>query len=132
MSHYIKIMLDYVFGLRNFKNEIVWAYKSGGVPKDRFAKKHDIILFYGKTNHRNFNIQHERTYKCGGVGKSSLQEYFKDENGNEYCLVCQTDVFKDVGIISTHSKVERLGYPTQKPEKLLERIILASSYGGDI
>ena len=132
MSHYVKMMLDGIFGIDNFRNEIVWSYKSGGVPKDRFAKKHDVILYYTKLTSKNFNLQKERTYKYNGIGKSSLQEYFKDEKGDEYCLVCQTDVFNDIGIISTHNKTERLGYPTQKPEKLLERIILASSNEGDV
>ena len=131
-SHYIKMMLDMIFGMDNFRNEVIWSYKSGGVSKKYFSKKHDTLFFYSKTDKYNFNQQKERTYKYGGIGKSSLQEYFKDEDGNEFCLVGQTDVFNDIGIISTHNKTERLGYPTQKPEKLLERIILSSSNPGDL
>jgi DNA modification methylase len=131
-SHYIKVEMDKIFGHDNFQNEVVWSYKSGGVGKSRFARKHDILLFFSRSAQNKFNVQKERTYKYGGIGKSSLQEYFKDENGNEYCLVAQTDVFTDIGIISTHSKVERIGYPTQKPEALLDRIILSSSNKGDV
>lgn len=131
-SHYIKCEMDKVFGHENFRNEVVWSYKSGGVGKSNFARKHDILLFFSKTKGYTFNVQKERTYKYGGIGKSSLQEYFKDENGDEYCLVSQTDVFHDIGIISTHNKVERIGYPTQKPEALIERVIKASSNENDV
>jgi DNA modification methylase len=126
-SHYIKVEMDKIFGHENFQNEVVWSYKSGGVGKSRFARKHDILLFFSRSKTNIFNVQKERTYKYGGIGKSSLQSYFKDESGNEYCLVAQTDVFTDIGIISTHNKVERIGYPTQKPEALLERVIRATS-----
>jgi DNA modification methylase len=131
-SHYIKVEMDKIFGYENFQNEVVWSYKSGGVGKSNFARKHDILLLFSKSTRHTFNVQKERTYKYGGIGKSSLQEYFKDEKGDEYCLVAQTDVFNDIGIISTHNKVERIGYPTQKPEALIERVIKASSNEGDV
>ncbi len=131
-SHYIKVEMDKIFGHENFQNEVVWSYKSGGVSKSRFARKHDILLFFSRGSGKSFNAQKERTYKYGGIGKSSLQQYFKDENGDEYCLVSQTDVFTDIGIISTHNKSERIGYPTQKPEALLERIIRSSSNEGEV
>jgi DNA modification methylase len=128
----IRLLLDEIFGSDHFVNELIWSYKSGGVGKSTFARKHDNILFYSKSNNYIFNQQFERTYKYGGVGKSSLQTYFKDEAGDEYALVAQTDVFSDIGIISTHSKTERLNYPTQKPEKLLTRLIQAATNENDI
>jgi len=55
-SHYLKIILDVVFGKQNFRNEIVWCYRGGGVPKNDFANRHDIILRYSKTDDYYFNV----------------------------------------------------------------------------
>ena len=90
-GHYVKQEIDKIFGYDKFRNEIVWSYKSGGVSKEYFARKHDTLLLYSKTSTYCFNQQKERTYKYHGIGKSSLQEYFKDEIGDEYCLVAQTE-----------------------------------------
>jgi len=134
-GHYVKIILDYIFGMRNFQNEIVWCYTSGGASKRRFAKKHDTIFLYSKTQNYNFNTQTYKRYALiqdgKEVGFDPRVEYFKDEIGT-YRINLALDWWKDIGIISPNSKTERLGYPTQKPEKLLERIILASSNEGDL
>ncbi len=132
MSHYVKLVIDEIFGKDRFVNELVWAYKSGGVSKQYFSRKHDNIFFYSKNKSFIFNQPLERTYKYGGIGKSSLQTYHKDENGDEYALVGMRDVITDVGIISTHNKTERTDYPTQKPEDLLNIIILAASNKNDL
>ena len=60
-SHYLKLLMDVVFGPRNFRNEIAWCYRGGGVPKLDFARKHDIILRYGKTKDVTFNTDAVRT-----------------------------------------------------------------------
>jgi DNA modification methylase len=126
-------MLDYIFGIQNFQNEVIWCYTSGGASKRRFAKKHDIIFLYSKTQNYNFNTQTYKRYALIQEGKEvgfdPRVEYFKDENGT-YRINITVDWWNDVGIISPNSKTERLGYPTQKPEALLERIILASSNEG--
>lgn len=136
MSHYVKIMLDYIFGAENFRNEIVWSYKTGGASKKAFAKKHDTIFFYTKSNDYTFNLQKEKSYTKAKNRKPGIinygagtAEFFKDENG-VYNLTNMQDVW-DISYINSQSK-ERLGYPTQKPEKLLERIIRASSNKGGL
>jgi len=62
MSHYVKVMMDEVFGKPNFQNEISWAYKTQGATKRRYSRKHDTILFYSKTNNWTFNYETERSY----------------------------------------------------------------------
>lgn len=128
-SHYIKIMLDYIFGIKNFRNEIVWAYYSGGASKNKFAQKHDIIFFYSKSDNYFINKEKEVKYvegKKAGIEKlkNADRQWFEDENG-VYTEIEMRDVW-DIPIINPMAK-ERLGYPTQKPEALLERIIKASS-----
>lgn len=129
-SHYLKIVLDSVFDAKNFRNEIIWCYKSGGASKEYFSKKHDIILFYTKTDDYLFNQEKEKSYMKEWSGKNPAQTYYKDEIGS-YTLVNVKDWWQDIGMLAT-SAHERLGYPTQKPKALLERIIKASSNENDI
>ena len=135
-SHYLKMILDGVFGANNFQNEIVWAYRTGGASKTRFARKHDIIFLYGKGEPRTFNLPKEKAYtrsesrKAGAVNYGGgTAEFYEDENG-VYNLVNMRDVW-DIPYIGSTDK-ERLGYPTQKPLALLERIVSASSNAGDV
>ena len=131
-SHYLKILLDGVFGENRFVNEIIWHYTSGGAGKKWFARKHDIILLYSKTDKYYFNQQKYKRYLDKSKGYDPRIEYFKDEEtGRDYRLNIMPDVWTDIGIISPNG-FERLGYPTQKPLKLLERIIQTSSKEGDI
>ncbi|MFS8541627.1 MAG: site-specific DNA-methyltransferase, partial [Tissierellales bacterium] len=108
-----------------FLNEIIWAYKSGGVSKRYYSRKHDNILVYTKTKNYIFNPQKEKSYnrdfkpyRFKGVAE------YKDEIG-WYTLVNLKDVWQ-VDMVGRTSS-ERVNYATQKPEKLLERIILTSS-----
>ena len=135
-SHYLKIMLDFIFGNQNFRNEIVWHYKTGGAPKDRFAKKHDVIFSYSKTKDAVFNIQKEKSYTKSKQRKPGIVNYgggnakfFQDEFG-VYNMVNMRDVWEIAYIGSTDK--ERTGYPTQKPLALLKRIIESSSNEGDV
>jgi len=135
-SHYLKMILDGVFGANNFQNEIVWAYRTGGASKTRFARKHDIIFLYGKGEPRTFNLPKEKAYtrsesrKAGAVNYGGgTAEFYEDENG-VYNLVNMRDVW-DIPYIGSTDK-ECLGYPTQKPLALLERIVSASSNAGDV
>jgi len=128
-SHYLKIICDEIFGYNNFKNEIVWCYKTGGATKRYFARKHDIIFFYTKDQKKyTFNPQKEKSYMMHKYGfkKSNFQE---DERG-QYSWVFAKDWWEIPSIGSADK--QRLGYPTQKPEPLLERIIKASSNNGDL
>jgi site-specific DNA-methyltransferase (adenine-specific) len=133
-SHYLKMMMDEpeMFGVANFRNEIVWHYTSGGAGKRSFAKKHDIILFYSKSGKYYFEQQKYKRFLDKSRGYDPRIEYFKDkESGEDYRVNIMPDVWTDIGIISPNS-FERVGYPTQKPEALLERIIKASSNEGDL
>jgi len=130
-SHYLKLVLDSIFCAKggDFKNEIIWCYKSGGASKYNFAKKHDIIFRYTKTNKFIFNYEKEKSYGKTGGGQGGKVKYYKDEIGT-YSFAGIKDWWIISMLSTTHS--ERLGYPTQKPEKLLERIIKASSNEGDL
>ncbi len=131
----LRLVLDEVFGQHNYRNEIVWGYKTGGVSESHFSKKHDLILFYSKTERYKFNSIRIKSY----LDDSKWKEYHKgadklgfirDEKGMYRFVNCR-DVWTDIDAL--HPKTsERVGYPTQKPEKLLERIIKASSNEGDI
>ena len=129
-SHYLKALMDAVFGRQNFKNEIVWCYKSGGASRRQFARKHDHLLFYAKDDHHcQFNVLKVKSYGQTGGGQGGAVKYYKDENGT-YSLVNARDWWEISMLSTTHS--ERLGYPTQKPLALYERIITASSNPGDL
>jgi adenine specific DNA methylase Mod len=129
-THYVKLIMDEVFGTNNFLNSIVWCYKSGGAGDSSFSKKHDYILAFSKSDKKTFNVLQEKSYMKPGSGKNPAQTYYEDENGS-YTLVNIKDWWTDIGILAT-SSYERVDYPTQKPEALLERIIQASSNEGDI
>ncbi len=129
MSHYLKIALDCVFGDDNFKNEIVWCYKSGGATKINFSKKYDTILFYTKSKKYTFNYLTEKSYGKSGGGHGGKVQYYTDEKGT-YSIVGIKNWWQ-IPILATTS-AERTGYPTQKPLALLHRIIKASSNEEDI
>ena len=132
-SHYLKLVLDAVFCSQKgeFINEIIWCYKLGGRPRKGFPKKHDVIFLYTKTDDFNFFSDAIRVpYESnGGYVKSGR----KIVNGKEYKVNPLGKVPEDWWFISALNRQskERLGYPTQKPEALLERIIKASSNEGD-
>lgn len=123
MSHYCKIMLDEVFGVDSFMNEIIWAYDYGGRSKKKWSSKHDVIFWYvrdPKNYTFNFNEMDRIPYMAPGlVGKE------KAARGKT-----PTDVWWHT-IVPTNGK-ERLGYPTQKPLGVLERIVKVHSNPGEI
>ncbi len=127
-GHYLKVMLDEVFGQNNFQNEIVWCYKTGGATNKRWGRKHDTIFFYTKSSIYSFSPQKEKSYMMHKYGfkKSKFQE---DEKG-QYSMVISKDWW-EIPAVGSATK-ERWHYPTQKPEQLLERIIEASSQKGNI
>lgn len=129
-SHYVKLLLDEIFGADNFVNEIAWTYKSGGASKKSFARKHDTLLFYSKTKKYKFNALKEKSYnrEFKPYRFKGVEEY-RDETG-WYTMVNMKDVWS-IDMVGRTSK-ERTGYATQKPEKLLERIIEACTDEGDI
>ena len=132
ISHWIRLMLDDVFGYDNFINEIIWNYKTGGASKKYFPRKHDNIFLYTKTKKYTFNKLTDKNYIKHKYGFSNL-ETGEDENGFYYLTTMQ-DVWNVPIIRTVKDKVdkERLGYNTQKPKALIERIIKASSNEGDL
>ena len=131
-SHYLKALLDAIFGRKNFRNEIVWHYTGGGRSKTYFSRKHDTILCYAKAGQPTFNIDAIRMpyketsgYAKGGIVAKSGKRYMPHPDGTP-----PDDVW-DIPIINPLAK-ERLGYPTQKPLAVYERIIQASSNPGDL
>jgi DNA modification methylase len=131
-SHYIKAELDKIFGYDNFINEVVWSYKSGGNSKKTFARKHDVLFLYAKTQTRKFNVQYYKSWQRKQYNYNpKYPEHFDEKEKMWYHLAICRDVWDDVFVIGTDNK-ERIGYPTQKPESLLERVIQASSDKGDI
>ena len=134
MSHYLKLLLDCVFGEKNFRNEIVWCYSSPSNTKRFFPRKHDTIFFYSKSSKWTFNHEDIRVpYKTliEGEGGGFLKGYtISSSTGKlpeDWWNECH-DSMTPVGRIPA----QRTGYPTQKPLSLLERIIKVSSNEGDI
>ncbi|MBR2576013.1 MAG: site-specific DNA-methyltransferase [Firmicutes bacterium] len=129
-SHYLKVILDQVFGEKNFINEIVWTYKSGGASKRTFARKHDVLLFYAKSKGYYFQVQEEKSYNrdLKPYRFKGVREY-RDEIG-WYTLVSMKDVWQIDMVGRTSS--ERTGYATQKPEALLKRILDSVTREGDL
>jgi len=132
---YVRVELDRIFGGRNFLNEIIWSYRSGGRPSRWFARKHDTILFYARSAGRHcFHDQREGWYRTDGLRQDSTGRPFKKTRRGPVYFNPQGPQMTDVWHLPFLSTVaaERTGYPTQKPLKLLERIIRASSSPGDV
>jgi len=146
-SHYIKVEMDKIFGWRAFQNEVIWAYNVGGKGSSRWARKHDILLFYTKTDNYVFDgkaagvVRETGTKSFGGIiGVDEKGRRYQDKlvkaTGKYYRYYLDDpkvpeDWWTDINSIQSQS-AERIGYPTQKPEALLERIIKASSQEGAI
>ena len=142
-SHYIKVMMDGVFGHENFRNEIIWCYERGGRSKSQFGRKHDTLLFYSKTQKYLFYADAVRINR-----RKTHMKIETDSEGREWQVKKDAKSGKiyrypaDMGVLCpdwwtgiqqlNRSEKERLGYPTQKPLALLERIIKASSNEDDI
>jgi site-specific DNA-methyltransferase (adenine-specific) len=137
-SHYLKIVMDAIFGGKNFRNEIAWVYTRPGTKHQKqFPRTHDIILWYSKSIDWTFNPDviripySERTLERGRYSVATS----KVTKGIEKRVLpvggkCPEDWWH-IPMIQGNAK-ERLGYPTQKPEALLERIINVSSNEGDV
>jgi len=129
VGHYVKVMMDEIFGYENFVNEVIWAYRIQGITQRAWARKHDDILFYSKNiNSYKFYPMKERVYY-----EKPFFNPPKDEYGRYYQDVFIRDVWdhdETKPIISGSS--EYLDYKTQKSEGLLKRIILATTDPGDL
>ena len=138
-SHYLKLLMDTVFGSRNIINEIVWYYRGAGIPKSSRARRHDVILWFAKSNGEHFfdpepirlpyaeATQERFKYYIGNVRQD--QDYGQQKlnpNGKH-----PDDVIAHIQPIAPSAK-ERVGYPTQKPLPLLENLISSSTKPGDV
>lgn len=127
VGHYVKILLDEIFGKDNFMNEIIWWYKDpSGTTKNGYKKKHDNIYFYRKSNNNFFNTDAVREEYSEGTLKqaeSGAISFGKITEVNPLGKVA-VDVW-EIPKINSQAK-ERLGYDTQKPEELIKKIILGS------
>lgn len=133
--HYVKVLLDELFGFDNFLSEIVWSYRTGGRPGPWFARNHETLLLYAKsvgkhTFHRlrdgMYRTKDLRTEADGRPFKSTRRGRIYFHTDGPAC----GDVW-EIPFLSTVSK-ERTRYRNQKPEALLERVIRASSNEGDL
>lgn len=139
IGHYVKILLDEIFGEDNFRNEIIWRYPnkmSGSSSPKNFVRMHDDIYFYTKSDN---NFYREITEERDEPVKQSLRKYVngknmraRDEEGNIIYEMSYEKKIKDVWDIPfvASTDAQRADYATQKPEALLERIIKASSNEG--
>ena len=148
--HYLKIVMDRIFGIDNFLNEIIWSYGAKATQRtSSFQRKHDTILLYAKSEGRHiFNAPLQEYSEASLRERKTRYDHTdadgtyrlttrRDKQGDKYRAkvylhkgVIMTDVWQ-LPIINATAK-ERLGYPTQKPEVLLRRIIEASSNRDDI
>jgi DNA modification methylase len=143
-GHYLKVEMDNIFGRNNFRNEIIWCYSIGGKSKKMFGRKHDTIFFYTKGKEYVFN---EKDIRIPRKPKTHMK-LGRDPNGREFQEKkdpktgkvyryyvdegkIPEDYWLDIETLNREDR-ERIGYPTQKPTKLLERIIKASSKQDDI
>jgi len=130
VSHYVKLLLDEIFLLQNFINEIVWCYGGGSGTKRHFHRKHDLILWYSKGDKYIFNPQY-RPYTIG-----TLERGLTRVKGDKYQLhqkgALMQDWWTDINKILSPTARENLKYPTQKPAALVKRIIAAASNPGSL
>lgn len=145
-SHYVKVEMDKLFGYGSFVNEVIWYYtNAGGRSGKRCARKHDVLLFYAKGESYFFDYKAAKVPRVQDTDKFS--SYFKtDPDGRQYQEVrTKTKTYRyylndpkipdDVWTIQQmgqHDTTERIGYPTQKPEKVIERAILLSCPPGGV
>ena len=138
-SHYLKQLMDAVFGARQFRNEIVWHYRRWTGKAKRFQRLHDVVLFYSKSTDYLFN-QLYTEYTKGSRQRKEQGVLHRFKNGDEPYLVSDGEVDQrgvpendvwQIPFVAPSAK-ERIGYPTQKPLALLDRIIQASSNPGDV
>lgn len=131
-NSHLRLIMDEVFGEDNLLNEIVWGYRTGGISKDFFARKHDTLLFYAKNmNQYQFNTQYYKSYQLKKYNFKGVEDLWDETEKKWYHNSVCRDVWEDIYPIGTENS-ERVDYPTQKPEALLERIIKATSNVGDL
>ena len=137
--HYVKVLCDEIFSEKRFRNEAIWFYRRWSAGSDQFQRQHETLLIYSKGNNPLFNVLYE-PYTDGTlqrwkgikrktvIGLDGKLIQVQDTEGTEGANM--GDVWP-ISIINANAD-ERTGYPTQKPEELLKRVVLASSNIGDV
>ena len=125
MSHYLKLLMDAIFGRNNFQNEFIWYYGGGGASQKRWGRKHDVLLFYSNGGKWIFHADAVRVPHKWTDGQKRADGSERSDKGK-----LADDVWQHHAVMPWAK--ERTGYPTQKPLALLERIIKASSNDGDV
>jgi DNA modification methylase len=137
VAHYVKVVLDEIFGSSfgdsrrpGFRNEIVWCYSGGGIPRSEFPRKHDVILWYSKGDRWTFNTQY-RPYSKGTIqrGRTAVKGRHAKLRSEGTPI---NDWWTDVKRITSPTDPEKLYYDTQKSEQLLDRIVRVASNPGDL
>ncbi len=161
-SHYLKIVMDAIFGQSNFRNEIVWCYRKMPNKVQAFQRNHDVLLYYSKTENYCFNVVEgkmtegsKRTFESGkrkGYNANNSKKMVTVFDWDKYHEAVrigkipddlkavefkggnppEKDWWGDIKILGGPYNKEKVGYPTQKPIALLQRIIDASSNRGDL
>jgi len=137
MSHYLKLVMDAIFGRKAFRNEIAWCYRKWSRKSGQYPRAHDVLLFYTLSQNNRFNVQFipvskgtERRWKGQRQG-SSFTDGVRQQFATDEPAATPAPDWWEISIINPNAK-ERVGYPTQKPIALLDRIIRASSNPGDV
>lgn len=136
-SHHLRMIMDEVFGPDKFVNEVIWHYSGAGTPKGCWAKRHDNIFVYSKTDNYTFNADEVRTEYAAATVERFSHAINNVRNGINFGSQSLNPLGKypedvlDISIEAPSASI-RTGYPTQKPEALLEKIIKASSNPGDL
>ena len=130
INHWMRIILDDIFGYNNFRAEIVWRYHVGGKGKTNYANKHDIIIYYTKSKKHTFDITDIKVPRTKEVLRRIKS---KTKNATRSLDITRVvdDVWDDIQALNQMAK-ERVKYDTQKPKELVKRIIKASSKDGDL
>lgn len=127
-SHYVRILLDEIFGQENFINDIAWCFGGGGNSRRHFHRKHDSILWYALSPEYVYNPQY-RPYTPGtrerGLTNVKGDRYRLHEEG-----ALMQDWWTDINKILSPTAYENLKYPTQKPKELIKRLVAAASQPG--
>jgi len=140
INHWIRCIMDDIFGYNHFLNEIVWVYRSQGFSSKKWSEKHDVIILYSKSNDYIFNLEDIRENE---IGESTQKRWHKEiekhgliptkKNGKIYWNSPYSPPRDWININALpQAHLERKGYDTQKPKKLIEKIIKASSNEGDL
>lgn len=128
--YHLKCIMDEIFGVDCFRNEIIWTYSGGAIPPNDFPRKHDNILRYTKSNKKwTFNTEYRPYNELTAKRMKSIHKGVMVDVDRGTPV---TDWWTDIKVPTGPMNKEKNGYPTQKPEKLIERIISVSSNPGDI